>query len=56
MKILIGDNEIVIRKVCKEVGLDICELIFGYEIDFLLDKVLVRFVEEMIVFVKFNFM
>ena len=54
VKILTGDNEIVTRKVCKEVGLDICEPILGYEIDSLPDKALARLAEETTVFAKLN--
>ena len=54
MKILTGDNEIVTRKVCKEVGLDIGEPILGYEIDSLPDKALAKLAEETTVFAKLN--
>ncbi len=54
VKILTGDNEIVTRKVCIEVGLDICEPILGYEIDSLPDKALARLAEETTVFAKLN--
>lgn len=54
VKILTGDNEIVTRKVCKEVGLDICEPILGYEIDSLPDKALAKLAEETTVFAKLN--
>ncbi len=54
VKILTGDNEIVTRKVCKEVGLDIGEPILGYEIDSLPDKALAKLAEETTVFAKLN--
>ncbi|MEN8646478.1 magnesium-translocating P-type ATPase [Bacillus cereus group sp. BceL062] len=54
VKILTGDNEIVTKKVCKEVGLDIGEPILGYEIDSLPDKALAKLAEETAVFAKLN--
>ncbi len=54
VKILTGDNEIVTKKVCKEVGLDIGEPILGYEIDSLPDKALAKLAEETTVFAKIN--
>ncbi|MCU4766310.1 magnesium-translocating P-type ATPase [Bacillus toyonensis] len=54
VKILTGDNEIVTKKVCKEVGLDIGEPILGYEIDSLPDKALAKLAEETTVFAKLN--
>ena len=54
VKILTGDNEIVTRKVCKEVGLDIGEPVLGYEIDHLPEKVLAKLAERTTVFAKLN--
>ncbi|MDD1369798.1 HAD-IC family P-type ATPase, partial [Bacillus sp. MHSD17] len=54
VKILTGDNEIVTRKVCKEVGLNISEPVLGYEINSLPDKVLAKLAEETTVFAKLN--
>ncbi len=54
VKILTGDNEIVTKKVCKEVGLNIGEPVLGYEIDALPDKALAKLAEETTVFVKLN--
>ncbi|WP_142344320.1 magnesium-translocating P-type ATPase [Bacillus cereus] len=54
VKILTGDNEIVTKKVCKEVGLNIGEPILGYEIDSLPDKALAKLAEETTVFAKLN--
>ena len=54
VKILTGDNEIVTRKVCKEVGLNIGEPVLGYEIDALPDKALAKLAEETTVFAKLN--
>lgn len=54
VKILTGDNEIVTKKVCKEVGLNIGEPILGYEIDALPDKALAKLAEETTVFAKLN--
>ncbi|MGG2066110.1 magnesium-translocating P-type ATPase [Bacillus sp. S14(2024)] len=54
VKILTGDNEIVTRKVCKEVGLDIGEPVLGYEIDDLPEKALAQLAERTTVFAKLN--
>ncbi|OOR26634.1 magnesium-translocating P-type ATPase [Bacillus cereus] len=54
VKILTGDNEIVTRKVCKDVGLNIGEPVLGYEIDSLPDKALAKLAEETTVFAKLN--
>jgi len=54
VKILTGDNEIVTRKVCKEVGLDIGEPVLGYEIDNLPEKELASLAERTTVFAKLN--
>lgn len=54
VKILTGDNEIVTRKVCKEVGLDIGEPVLGYEIDQLSEKALAQLAERTTVFAKLN--
>lgn len=54
VKILTGDNEIVTKKVCKEVGLNIGEPVLGYEIDSLPDKTLATLAEETTVFAKLN--
>ncbi|HGN6588793.1 TPA: magnesium-translocating P-type ATPase [Bacillus tropicus] len=54
VKILTGDNEIVTKKVCKEVGLNIGEPVLGYEIDALPDKALAKLAEETTVFAKLN--
>ncbi|MFI8708906.1 magnesium-translocating P-type ATPase [Bacillus sp. NPDC077411] len=54
VKILTGDNEIVTRKVCKEVGLEIGEPVLGYEIDHLPEKELAQLAERTTVFAKLN--
>jgi Mg2+-importing ATPase len=54
VKILTGDNDIVTRKICKEVGLDIGKPVLGYEIDDLSDKDLASLAESTTVFAKLN--
>lgn len=54
VKILTGDNEIVTRKVCKEVGLNIGKPVLGYEIDAQDDKTLCDLAEKTTVFAKLN--
>lgn len=54
VKIITGDNEVVTRKVCKEVGLDAGEPVLGHEIDDLDDKELTLLAERTRVFAKIN--
>ncbi|WP_090633121.1 magnesium-translocating P-type ATPase [Neobacillus massiliamazoniensis] len=54
VKILTGDNDIVTRKICKEVRLDIGKPVLGYEIDDLSDKDLASLAESTTVFAKLN--
>ncbi|MFF2447865.1 magnesium-translocating P-type ATPase [Neobacillus sp. NPDC058068] len=54
VKILTGDNEIVTRKVCKEVGIDVGEPVLGTEIDHLSEQELADLAETTTVFSKLN--
>ncbi len=52
VKILTGDNELVTKKVCKEVGLNIEGMLLGADIDKLSDKDLERIAYDTTVFAK----
>ena len=52
VKILTGDNELVTRKICADVGLTIKRLLLGSEISQMSDKELSGAAEEATVFVK----
>jgi Mg2+-importing ATPase len=38
VKILTGDNEVITRKICREVGIDPGDIVFGAKLDQLDDK------------------
>ncbi|CUS43323.1 MAG: magnesium-translocating P-type ATPase [Pseudomonadota bacterium] len=52
VKVLTGDNEIVSRKICREVGLEPGEPILGRDIDKLGDDALQEIVEQRTIFAK----
>ena len=52
VKILTGDNDIVTRKICREVGLDVDRIILGAEVDGASDEALAGMVEAYSVFAK----
>jgi P-type Mg2+ transporter len=52
LKILTGDNELVARKVCEQLGLDIEGLVLGSEIAQLSDDALRRVVEDSNIFAR----
>jgi len=52
VKILTGDNEIVTRRVCRDVGLDVAHLALGSEIDALSEKELAELCCRVSVFAK----
>jgi len=54
VKILTGDNEIVARKVCQEVGIPVDTILTGLEIDKLSDDALVRVIGTTAVFARLN--
>lgn len=54
VKVLTGDNELVTRSVCRQVGLEINELITGEKIAQMNDDELAKTAEENDVFVKLN--
>ena len=52
VKILTGDNELVARKVCKDVGLTVCRTLLGRTIDALSDAELEQAAEEVELFAR----
>ncbi|WP_457795571.1 magnesium-translocating P-type ATPase [Methylocystis sp. S23] len=54
VKILTGDNDIVTRKVCRDVGLEINELVLGADIDAMNDTALAARVSNVTVFAKLS--
>ncbi len=54
VKILTGDNEVVTRKVCREVGLEVEHVALGSEIEALTDLALAGLAEEVSVFAKLS--
>jgi Mg2+-importing ATPase len=54
VKILTGDNDIVARRVCHEVGLHVVHVALGSEIDALSDNDLATLAERTTVFAKLN--
>ncbi len=52
VKILTGDNEVVTRRVCEEVGIQPGKIILGHEIDAMEDGALAAVAEEATVFAK----
>jgi len=54
VKILTGDNDIVTRKICKEVNLEIDNILLGGDIEQMTDEVLAQKVETTTVFAKLS--
>jgi Mg2+-importing ATPase len=52
VKILTGDNELVTKKVCSDVGLDVEGMLLGSDIDTMSDKDLASKIEKITVFAK----
>jgi Mg2+-importing ATPase len=52
VKILTGDNDLVARHVCRQVGLDETRLVRGDEIDQMTDTALAHVVERSTIFAR----
>ena len=52
VKILTGDNDIVTRKICRDVGLEVDRIILGAEVEAASEEALVRMVDAYPVFAK----
>jgi Mg2+-importing ATPase len=54
VKILTGDNDIITRKVCREVGLEVDRIVLGGEIEKMNDQELAEVAEQVSVFAKLS--
>jgi len=54
LKILTGDNELVTKKICSEIGLDVRGLVTGEQIENLVDKELRELVKKTTVFARLS--
>ena len=54
VKVLTGDNEIVTKKICKDIGIEVNNLITGNELDEITDEELVSRIGEISIFSKLN--
>jgi len=54
LKILTGDNELVTKKICSEIGLDVRGLVTGEQIENLVDKELQELVKKTTVFARLS--
>ncbi len=54
VKIITGDNDIVTRKICHEVGLDVDRIILGAEVDGASEDALAALVDTYPVFAKIS--
>jgi len=54
VKILTGDNEIVTRKICREVGLEVDRIVLGPEIEKMDDGALADIASSVVVFAKLS--
>jgi Mg2+-importing ATPase len=52
VKVLTGDNEVVTRKVCRDVGLEVDRIALGAEIEAMDEEALAACVQETVVFAK----
>lgn len=54
VKVLTGDNEIVTKKICKDVGIPINKIVLGTELDHISDEDLRRDIDDISIFAKLN--
>ncbi|MFA5840760.1 MAG: magnesium-translocating P-type ATPase [Candidatus Paceibacterota bacterium] len=54
VKILTGDNEIVTKKICEEVGIKVSKILLGKDIEKLSDEDLGKVVEDVVIFAKLS--
>jgi Mg2+-importing ATPase len=54
VKVLTGDNEVVTRKVCRDVGLEVGQVVLGSEIEAMSDATLTETAERTTVFAKLS--
>ncbi|WP_459502584.1 magnesium-translocating P-type ATPase [Bacillus sp. C1] len=54
IKILTGDDECITKNICKKVGIDVGEVVLGYEIDRLPERALAKLARKTTAFAKLN--
>lgn len=54
VKVLTGDNEIVTKKICKDVGIPVNNILIGNDLDEITDEELVKTIDEISIFAKLN--
>jgi Mg2+-importing ATPase len=54
LKVLTGDNEIVTKKICRDVGIPINNIVMGYELEKIGDKELTDRIDEISIFAKLS--
>ena len=54
VKILTGDNDLVAKKTCRDVGIDVKDVLLGHQIDSMTDEELAEAADRITVFAKLN--
>ncbi|MDP3057745.1 MAG: magnesium-translocating P-type ATPase [bacterium] len=54
IKVLTGDNEIITKKICRDVSLSVKGVVTGFQMDNILDAELERLVEKTTIFARLN--
>ena len=54
VKILTGDNDLVARKICRDVGIDVKDVLLGSQIEAMSDEELAEAADKITVFAKLN--
>ena len=54
IKVLTGDNEIVTRKICKDVGIPVNHIMLGHELENTTDEELIQKIDQISIFAKLN--
>ncbi len=54
LKVLTGDNALVTKKICRDVGIPINNIVLGHELDHISDEELTRRINEISIFAKLN--
>lgn len=54
IKIITGDNEVVTKKICKDIGIPVNKIILGNELDKINDKELADNIDAITIFAKLN--
>ena len=54
VKVLTGDNEIVTKKICKEVGIPVTNILLGHQLELMSDKELEAQIDDVSILAKLN--